>query len=127
MFCVRVLLMALPAAAPLSAQSNYVLELSNGQLSPAKSVERIAPSGPVRSTAGMEALLAAPVGQGSGAGPTTADRSARASHQGGIYFRSCNEAARAGYSQMLYGTPGYREGLDGDHDGVACEPYRNRR
>ncbi|MFA5966595.1 MAG: excalibur calcium-binding domain-containing protein [Sphingomonas sp.] len=25
---------------------------------------------------------------------------------------------------MYAGEPGYREGLDGDSDGIACEPYR---
>ncbi|TNE38964.1 MAG: excalibur calcium-binding domain-containing protein [Sphingomonadales bacterium] len=25
---------------------------------------------------------------------------------------------------MYRGEPGYREGMDGDGDGIACEPYR---
>lgn len=44
-----------------------------------------------------------------------------------VYFRSCREAWAAGYAPMYRGEPGYRSGLDGDNDGIACEPYRGRR
>lgn len=44
-----------------------------------------------------------------------------------VYFRSCNEARAAGAAPMRRGDPGYRSGLDGDNDGIACEPYRDRR
>lgn len=37
------------------------------------------------------------------------------------YWRSCAEAERAGAGPFLAGQPGYRPGLDGDADGVACE------
>ena len=39
----------------------------------------------------------------------------------GVFFRNCKEAHAAGYSNMSRGTPGYREELDRDHDGIACE------
>lgn len=39
----------------------------------------------------------------------------------GVFFRNCKEARAAGYSNMSRGTPGYREELDRDHDGIACE------
>ena len=39
------------------------------------------------------------------------------------YFRRCDEARAAGVAPMRRGEPGYREGLDGDGDGIACEPY----
>lgn len=45
----------------------------------------------------------------------------------GVYFRSCREAWAAGYAPMYRGEPGYRSGLDGDSDGIACEPFRGRR
>ena len=44
-----------------------------------------------------------------------------------VYFRSCAEAWRAGVAPIRRGEPGYRPGLDGDNDGVACEPFRRRR
>ncbi|WP_196229955.1 excalibur calcium-binding domain-containing protein, partial [Corynebacterium ulcerans] len=31
------------------------------------------------------------------------------------------EARAAGYSHMRRGEPGYRSGLDGDNDGIACD------
>lgn len=42
----------------------------------------------------------------------------------GVYFRSCAEARAAGYAPLYRGQPGYRPQMDGDNDGVACEPYR---
>ena len=44
----------------------------------------------------------------------------------GDYWSGCDEARIAGSAPIYMGEPGYREGLDGDNDGVACEPYRGR-
>lgn len=44
----------------------------------------------------------------------------------GVYFRSCKEARAAGAAPLYRGQPGYREEMDGDRDGVACEPIRQR-
>ncbi|MCX7357548.1 MAG: excalibur calcium-binding domain-containing protein [Alphaproteobacteria bacterium] len=38
-------------------------------------------------------------------------------------YRNCTEARAAGADPVLAGTPGYGEHLDGDHDGIGCEPY----
>lgn len=38
-----------------------------------------------------------------------------------IYYRNCAEARAAGVAPLYQGDPGYRSGLDRDHDGVACE------
>lgn len=43
------------------------------------------------------------------------------------YFRNCREAWRAGAAPIYRGEPGYRPELDGDNDGIACEPFRRRR
>ncbi len=40
---------------------------------------------------------------------------------GGLNFRSCAEAKKAGFSHMRRGTPGYSAKLDGDGDGIACD------
>ena len=85
------------------AQQGYILELSDGKLVDAKTTDGIT------SAAGADR-----------------NRSAIGS-SGAIYFRSCDEARRSGYSSMYRGFPGYREGLDADNDGIACEPYRGRR
>lgn len=42
---------------------------------------------------------------------------------GFVYYRSCDEARAAGAAPLTPAHPGYRAGLDGDGDGVACEPY----
>jgi hypothetical protein len=42
------------------------------------------------------------------------------------YYAGCNEARAAGVAPIYRGQPGYREGMDGDNDGIACEPYHGR-
>lgn len=51
---------------------------------------------------------------GSGGGPS------------GVFYRNCNAARAAGAAPLYRGQPGYRPDMDGDNDGVACEPYRRR-
>jgi len=43
-----------------------------------------------------------------------------------VYYSGCDEARAAGAAPIYRGQPGYREGMDGDSDGIACEPYRGR-
>lgn len=42
----------------------------------------------------------------------------------GAYYSGCDEARAAGVAPLYDGEPGYRPGMDGDSDGIACEPYR---
>lgn len=37
------------------------------------------------------------------------------------YYANCSEARAAGVAPIYEGQPGYRSGLDRDHDGIACE------
>lgn len=39
------------------------------------------------------------------------------------YYRYCDEARAAGRAPLYKGQAGYRQELDRDGDGVACEPY----
>jgi len=41
-----------------------------------------------------------------------------------VYFAKCADARAAGAAPLHLGQPGYRPGLDGDGDGVACESRR---
>jgi Excalibur calcium-binding domain len=41
-----------------------------------------------------------------------------------VYYAGCNEVRATGKAPLYRGDPGYREGMDGDGDGIACEPYR---
>lgn len=45
------------------------------------------------------------------------------SPQAGDYWGGCDSARAAGTAPIYRGEPGYREEMDGDGDGVACEPY----
>lgn len=44
----------------------------------------------------------------------------------GVYYRNCNAAWASGAAPLYRGQPGYRPEMDGDGDGVACEPFRRR-
>ncbi len=44
--------------------------------------------------------------------------------QAGDFWRGCNDARAAGTAPIYAGEPGYRENMDGDGDGIACELYR---
>jgi Excalibur calcium-binding domain len=46
--------------------------------------------------------------------------------QAGDYWSGCSEARDAGTAPIYVGEPGYRDDMDGDNDGIACEPYRGR-
>ena len=39
-------------------------------------------------------------------------------------FSGCNDARAAGYENITRDEPSYRADMDGDNDGIACEPYR---
>lgn len=41
-----------------------------------------------------------------------------------VYFAGCDEARTAGAAPIYRGQPGYRPEMDGDGDGIACEPHR---
>jgi hypothetical protein len=43
-----------------------------------------------------------------------------------VYLFRCDHAWTAGAAPIPMRSPGYREGLDADGDGVACEPYQGR-
>ena len=55
------------------------------------------------------------------------DSEARAQMQtvmGSVTYSGCNEVRALGKAPLRYGEPGYRSDMDGDGDGVACEPIR---
>jgi len=41
-----------------------------------------------------------------------------------VHFRNCAAAWAAGAAPIHIGEPGYESRMDGDHDGIACEPLR---
>ena len=43
-----------------------------------------------------------------------------------VYYAGCNEVRAAGKAPLYAGQPGYRTEMDGDGDGIACEPFRGR-
>jgi hypothetical protein len=43
-----------------------------------------------------------------------------------VHYSGCNEVRAAGKAPLYAGQPGYRSDMDGDNDGIACEPHRTR-
>lgn len=43
-----------------------------------------------------------------------------------VYYSGCNEVRALGKAPLHAGEPGYRLEMDGDGDGIACEPHRRR-
>jgi hypothetical protein len=43
-----------------------------------------------------------------------------------VHYSGCNEVRALGKDPLYRGQPGYREDMDGDGDGIACEPHRRR-
>ena len=41
-----------------------------------------------------------------------------------VTYSGCNEVRAAGKAPIVAGQPGYRPDMDGDDDGIACEPAR---
>jgi hypothetical protein len=75
---------------------------------------------PNRLRASRRRAAAAPVRR-----PTVrAIRAARRSTS--VYYSGCNEVRAAGLAPLYRGQPGYRAEMDGDDDGIACEPHRRR-
>ena len=54
--------------------------------------------------------------------PEEADRQWTAEADDGLHYAGCNEVRAAGKAPLLAGQAGYREDMDGDRDGIACEP-----
>lgn len=61
---------------------------------------------------------------GPGAAVTASTAEASAAIEQSVYYAGCNSVRAAGAAPLYRGTPGYREEMDGDGDGVACEPHR---
>lgn len=57
--------------------------------------------------------------------PAPAPRAARAAPSS-VFYSGCREARAAGAAPLYRGEPGYRPEMDGDSDGIACEPYHPR-
>ena len=53
---------------------------------------------------------------------TPEDVAARKAVERSVYYSGCNSVRAAGRAPLLRGEPGYRSEMDGDGDGVACEP-----
>ena len=53
-----------------------------------------------------------------------ARQSVSAGSESSVFYSGCREVRAAGAAPLHRGQPGYRAGMDGDGDGIACENYR---
>jgi Excalibur calcium-binding domain len=54
---------------------------------------------------------------------TEEEIAARDAVEKSVHYSGCNEVRAAGKAPLTRGDPGYGEHMDGDNDGIACEPY----
>jgi hypothetical protein len=60
-------------------------------------------------------------------GPATGSATrpvASAAQDRSVHYAGCNEVRALGKAPLYAGQPGYRTEMDGDGDGIACEPHR---
>lgn len=108
------------------------------RVTPIRSARRYRARGRHRSQSGVVGIMAAAALVGAGAGAVAANDGdltpvkewavsagmvRENSPQPGAYYRNCDAARAAGVAPLYRSEPGYREPLDADGDGVACEPY----
>ncbi|BCA62379.1 hypothetical protein HMP09_1613 [Sphingomonas sp. HMP9] len=55
---------------------------------------------------------------------TPARQSTSAPSESAVHYGGCRDVRAAGAAPLYRGQPGYRAGMDGDGDGIACEDYR---
>lgn len=58
--------------------------------------------------------------------PAPATATVAGSNGSNVYYPGCNSVRAAGKAPLYSGDPGYRIEMDGDGDGIACEPIRSR-
>jgi hypothetical protein len=58
--------------------------------------------------------------------PEEADKQWTAEADDSVRYAGCDEVRAAGKAPLLAGQPGYSSEMDGDGDGVACEPHGGR-
>jgi hypothetical protein len=56
--------------------------------------------------------------------PPAGSAAARPEEAASVYYPGCNAVRAAGRAPLYRGQAGYREEMDGDGDGIACEPHR---
>lgn len=47
----------------------------------------------------------------------------RAAIEASVHYPGCDQVRAQGNAPLYRGQPGYREGMDGDGDGIACETH----
>jgi len=55
------------------------------------------------------------------ASTTTSKKTTALQTSASVYYKNCAEASKSGAAPIISGQPGYRTGLDLNHNGVACE------
>jgi hypothetical protein len=68
----------------------------------------------------------APVRSAAAGRPVAARAPASAPPAAAVHYSGCNAVRSAGLAPLYRGQPGYRADMDGDGDGIACEPHRRR-
>ena len=98
---------------------------------PRRSINLLAGAGLVGAIAGLGTVATTPedretiMATAKDIGIATGMARERTAKEGDFWSR-CDDARAVGAAPIYRGEPGYRDGLDADNDGIACEPYRGQ-
>jgi hypothetical protein len=81
---------------------------------------------PERQVADLPSAPAQPEPQTAEAPASYAAPDDRSAVEASVTYSGCNEVRALGKAPLHAGEPGYRTDMDGDGDGLACEPIRPR-
>lgn len=89
------------------------------------------PAGTTLQTAGRYGLIAVASGLGLAFGASALEAAQERQAildalPSGYTYSGCNEVRAAGVAPLYSYEPGFSERLDGDGDGIGCEPYRGQ-
>ncbi|WP_225976653.1 MULTISPECIES: DUF1524 domain-containing protein [Corynebacterium] len=100
----------------------YALWVTPPEKAAMERILRQCPAGDAHPTSTVPAQPATPPAQDTAPAPAPDTEHIPAAPAGATeYVRNCAEARARGMAPLLRGEPGYRPGLDGDNDGIACE------
>jgi len=83
---------------------------------PARGTIQQLPASPEERPAVLDEEWTREADDGPAASPAAQDRT--------VSYSGCNEVRAKGRAPLYEGQPGYSEKMDGDGDGIACEPIR---
>jgi hypothetical protein len=113
---------ATPTTSPTPGSARSTTQRTSQQTATSGATTQL-PTGATTETSAPSASRAATTmaSASSSAKKTTATATAGVQASASVSYKNCAQASRSGAAPITSGQPGYRPGLDPNHNGVACE------